>query len=553
MKIKEIRIKNFRSIKDATVNPARFNVLVGQNNHGKSNFFEAIEWFYSGKGNLDEIRHCDAEPNEHVEVEVVFDDVQAGILSIASEDNQKKLLNILGSSDEMKIKRSSESVKDRLFYNPAKDEWKKQPMGADPAFNNVIPRFEFIEATKNFKDVSAYKNTTPIGQMLSGLVSETLEKDPEYQAFVAQFEKLFGDQDSKVRQALNSLSSSVSKYLQEQFPDCTKINFSVTTPAFDEFLKNYTTELDDGVVTKADDKGDGMQRALMLSIIKAHADFRRSEALGRSFIFFIDEAELHLHPTGQRQLKKSLLDLTSGEGNDQVFMTTHSSVMIADGDRDVSQAFFRVSKEDRQTSIRKIGRTEKHAVVYDLLGGSPADILLPANFLIVEGPSEVAFYSEIIRRFYNDQPDIHILPANGDDEAQSQSMNSLNKAFAPLKAKPIYKERMVILCDQPDPEKLSRFNDFKQENGYLERNGQLFVLPCNGLEDYYPENLIAECTRTDKVKKSKWMANNITKEQFETEMPIMFSALSACWAKAYVTDIGPHTELIELALEVIEQ
>lgn len=552
MKIKEIRIKNFRSIKEVTVNPARFNILVGQNNHGKSNFIEAIEWFYNGKGNIEEIRHCDAASDEFIEVEVVFDDVQAGIPHISNETNQQKLRNILGESDEMRIKRTSEATKDRLLHNPVKNEWKKQPTGADAAFNNAIPRFEFIEATKNFKDVSAYKNTTPIGQMLSGLVAETLEKDPEYQVFVAQFEKLFGDQDSKVRQALNNLSSSVSGYLQEQFPDCTKINFSVTTPAFDEFLKNYTTELDDGVVTKADEKGDGMQRALMLSIIKAHADFRRNEALGRSFIFFIDEAELHLHPTGQRQLKKSLLDLTS-EGNDQVFMTTHSSVMIADGDQDLSQAFFRVSKEDRQTSIRKIGKTEKHAVVYDLLGGSPADILLPANFFIVEGPSEVTFYSEIIRRFYTDKPDIHVLPANGDDEAQSQSMNGLNKTFAPLKAKPIYKERMVILCDKPDPEKLSRFNDFKRENGYLEYNGQLFVLPYNGLEDYYPETLIATCDRTDKVKKSLWMAKNITKEQFETEMPVMFSALNSCWEKAYVSDHGLKTESIELALEVTEK
>ncbi|WP_168926775.1 ATP-dependent nuclease [Nitrincola schmidtii] len=553
MKIKAILIKNFRSIKDVVLTPSKFNILVGQNNHGKSNFFEAIEWFYNGKGDIFEIRHCDASSDEEVEVEIVFGDVQAGIAHITNEENQKKLRSILGDSDEMRVKRSSKSSKDRLIYDQSKSAWKKQPMGADSAFNNGIPRFEFIEATKNFKDVSAYKNTTPIGQMLSGLVAETLEKDTEYQAFVAQFERLFGDQDSKVRQALNGLSDSVSKYLQEQFPDCTKINFSVTTPAFDDFLKNYNTELDDGVVTKADDKGDGMQRALMLSIIKAHADFRRSEALGRSFIFFIDEAELHLHPTGQRHLKKSLLDLTTGDGNDQVFITTHSSVMIADGDQDASQTFFRVSKDDRQTSIEKITRTEKHTVVYDLLGGSPADILLPANFLIVEGPSEVKFYNSIISRFYTDKPDIHIMAANGDDEAQSQSMNGLNRVFVPLNAKPIYSDRLIVLCDKPDPEKQSRFDAFKKNNGHLERNNQLFLLPCNGLEDYYPPLLIANCTRKDKGKKARWMGENITQQQFESEMPIMAEALFACWRKAFFTDHRRETESIELQLEVTEQ
>jgi putative ATP-dependent endonuclease of the OLD family len=50
MYISKISVKNFRSIdfvENLELN--KFNVFVGQNNHGKTNFFEAIEWFYSGK------------------------------------------------------------------------------------------------------------------------------------------------------------------------------------------------------------------------------------------------------------------------------------------------------------------------------------------------------------------------------------------------------------------------------------------------------------------------------------------------------------------------
>lgn len=54
-----------------------------------------------------------------------------------------------------------------------------------------------------------------------------------------------------------------------------------------------------------------MQRALMLSIIQAYADFRRErEMAGKNFLFFIDEAEIHLHPTAQRNLKEALLSLS---------------------------------------------------------------------------------------------------------------------------------------------------------------------------------------------------------------------------------------------------
>lgn len=117
--------------------------------------------------------------------------------------------------------------------------------------------------------------------------------------------------------------------LEKQFPDCTKVKFEVTQPIFEDLLKNFETSVDDGVETLASEKGDGMQRALMLAIIQAYAEFRKqNEDIGKSFLFFIDEAELHLHPTAQRKLKNVLLELC--EGLDQVFINTHSSVLVAD-------------------------------------------------------------------------------------------------------------------------------------------------------------------------------------------------------------------------------
>ena len=87
------------------------------------------------------------------------------------------------------------------------------------------------------------------------------------------------------------------------------------------------------------------------------------------------------------------------------------------------------------------------------------------------------------------------------------------KVFDPLTAREIYKNKLIILCDQPDVNKLPRFNQFKANNSYLEENNQLFVLDVNGLEDYYPSNL--ECTYSSPRKKTKiaeWMCNEITQE-----------------------------------------
>ena len=49
MRIAKLVVENFRSIKKVELELDQFSIFVGQNNHGKTNLFEAIEWFYNAK------------------------------------------------------------------------------------------------------------------------------------------------------------------------------------------------------------------------------------------------------------------------------------------------------------------------------------------------------------------------------------------------------------------------------------------------------------------------------------------------------------------------
>lgn len=534
MKISKIHIENFRSIKTADIEASDFNVFVGRNNHGKTNIFDAIEWFYSGKGDLNELRTVDAEADAEIVVEITFTNVQEGINHISNEENQTKLKNILKESDAMRLRRTSKTGKDRFLWNPEKQEWKKQPCGVDTAFNNCIPRFEFVEATKHLKDVSGCSTKSPIGQMLGGVLTEILEKDQTYRDFRKAFETLFQSEGSGIQAKLKELSGQVKGHLQQQFPDCNAVRFAVEEPQFDDLLKNFSTKVDDGVETDATKKGDGMQRALMLAIIKTHADFRRQDALGKAFIFFIDEAELHLHPSAQRQLKSVLVELS--QSVDQVFINTHSSVLIVDEHE--RQNIFCVDKSEGTTAISKLSEVGKQDVVYQLLGGNPADLLLPANFLIVEGQSEQLFLERVVGRLYADKPIIQIVPALGDHERQEKSMEGINLVFKPLAMRPIYKMKLAILCDKSHADKQANFDLFKAQNAHLEQNGQLYVLPVDQLEDYYPKRpewtIPQNPTGKQKKKWAKKIGNEITKEEFENSMPVVLAALTATWEKAYV-------------------
>ena len=532
MKISRLIIQNFRSIKSVDIEPNTFNIFVGRNNHGKSNIFEAVEWFYSGKGEIESIKRAGAGAEEDVLVEVEFSGVKASIGHISNADNQKKLANANGGLDTLRVRRTSKDARNRYVFNVGEDKWQKQFAGVDSAFNNCVPRFEFVLTDKSLKEVTAFKSTTPIGQMLSSVVSEALEKDEKYLAFKATFEELFQSPGSSVRKLLQETSERVRSHLMLQFPDCNSVEFKVEIPTLEEFLKSYTTTVDDGTPTDAQDKGDGMQRALMLAIIKAHADSRREDALGKAFLFFIDEAELHLHPTAQRQLKGALRGLA--DGVDQVFITTHSSVFLSDTQAD--QAEFVVEKEDGVTTVQPMTNRGRVRTVYDLLGGSPTDLLLPANFLIVEGPSEATFLELVCSRHYSDMPRIQIVAANGDDERQANYLAAMMKAYAPLSDSAIYRNKAVLLFDRPNgEEKERRLESFLAENPSINANGRAHILPTPTLEEYYPQTLRqGRAELRQKVKLAKFIGKNITRESFEAEMQVMHRALVACWEHAYV-------------------
>ncbi len=538
MKISRIKINNFRSIKEAEITPTSFNIFVGQNNHGKTNFFEAIEWFYVGKGDLDNIRFGRTGTDE-ISVEIEFSEIQDGIEKMRNEKNKTTIRERFGIYESIRIKRTSTLPKVRQIFNQEKEEWvERNPTGFDSAFNDFLPSFEYVNTQMKPMDMAKYGKTTPIGNMLAGVLSVILAKDPAYSRFKEEFDKLFTNPESQMRLELNKLSGQVRIYLEKQFPDTEQVVFEVSQPAFEDLLKNFETSIDDGVYTSADEKGDGMQRALMLAIIQAYADFRReNEETNKYFLFLIDEGELHLHPTAQRKLKNALLELA--QGGDQVLINTHSSVLVSDDTE--SQTIFKVEKIAKETSIVPIQANQKPQVVYELLGGSPADLLLPNNFFLVEGKSEYEFLSRVIARFYGAKKKIQIIYAEGDHERQRQTMDGINKVFVPLHANPVYKERLVILCDTPNPTRVADFNQFKSSYAYLEKNDQLAVTPHQHLEEYYPapwKKTTEECQTLGADKNAKLLlareaGDGITQAQFETDMPVMFSALTHCWNKSY--------------------
>jgi putative ATP-dependent endonuclease of the OLD family len=550
MKITRIKIENFRSLKKVEFATTDFNIFVGQNNCGKTNFFEAIEFFFNGVGrgaNLDDLKFKRVAANE-ILVEVEFSGAINGAENMQHVANRTKIETALNSSDTVVFQRTSGNPTKRTML--VNGNVVTPGTGFDAALNDFLPKFEYISTKHYYDAVAKYSKTTPIGIMLSGVLNTILQTNQQYREFQAKFAELFEDDDSEIKAEFEAIGEKVKVHLEKQFPDTTKVKFEVSAPIFDDLLKSFSTSIDDGVETSAEEKGDGMQRALMLAIIQAYADFRKeNDDLGKSFLFFIDEAELHLHPTAQRNLKNVLHILS--QDTDQVFINTHSSVFVADNYP--NQSILKVEKTSGETEIDITSDLDKPYVIFELLGGSPSDLLLPKNFLIVEGQSEFELLTRVIKRFYSDKPVIQIVKANGDIDQAERSINAIEKVYSPLDTS-IYQNKLVLMLDQPSSQTTGGVQAFRQTYRHLDRNSQIFILPLRDIEQCYPNqvcpiytnwqksqtDLDAVNARGEKIitgKKKKQLAKhvgaNISQQQFETDLNVCFDALTKCWDLAF--------------------
>ena len=523
MNISKIIVKNYRSIKAVEIKLSKFSIFVGQNNHGKTNFFEAIEWFYNARSTQED-EYFNRDPHNKISVQLFFEGVvDSDIEKLKTNANKTKIRNLLNGAKKFSVLKTSSNHKRRYIVN---GEDKGNPQGLDAAINEFLPKLEYINTKIRLEDVSSYKARNPIATMLSGVLSTIIADSEEYDNFKKQFATLFEDEKSEVRKELNKLGSKVEIYLRKQFPDGTSVKFKVNPPQFNDLLKSFDTTVNDGVETKAEDKGDGMQRALMLSIIQAFADYRRQKSGGGQFLFLIDEAELHLHPSAQRLLKTALLDISK---TDQVLINTHSSVFIVDKHK--NQQIFKVEKNNKITSIKLVDAIDRVNVIFDLLGGSPADLLLPRNFIIVEGRSEFEFLNIIIKNFYPQKyTGIKIIYAGGDIDEQKQNLHAIHKLLVPItdSDNPIYRDKVIVLVDKPNKQQEKKYRDFQEGYPYLFKNGQVFELPTETLEAYYPYPYArnkGEIENDQKVEYAKHVAQNITQKQFENKMTVIYEAL----------------------------
>ena len=340
MKIKTIKIKNWRSIKDIEFEAQNLMVIIGQNNHGKSNILSALLFFFG------EIKAQDLDFNSGSSD--LFVQIKFTELDDADKVTFKKYLS---SEYEIVVRKSAYlggSFEYKGYIENPNDEWLQEAnagayttrdlasslpfhpyipssgrinkqdiidaqnlyiqnnreniqftfepettnfMGLKSVAKGIFGDIYFIPAVKEASDDFSSKDTSVFGKLYGDIVSQMSEHNQDWKDTKEKLGALFStlnkldaqgavnaSRPSQLTDFENELATELSSWGAE-------IDIEVSPPDIETvFRANTQVWVNDGVRTDIKRKGHGLQRALTVALVhvvskKSKIDIENSESV----------------------------------------------------------------------------------------------------------------------------------------------------------------------------------------------------------------------------------------------------------------------------------
>lgn len=347
MFIKSLCIDNFKGYSgthninfntpDGSTEGSGLNILVGENNSGKSTIFEALDFIKEStkKDPASIVNKSDpATVFNNFSIEVTYTgNISSSVSAHVQAGKIRSFINNIyqiNNDEFFKVKRSwdvntPDDIKKINFWNE-NDQTYSNPSGIDAPFKKFYDN-NFIWADTNPSDESKFGASTICGSLLKEIALGHTNTQ-EYQTFQSSYHGLFNNPASQLRSKIAQIESMVQNVFSSQF-GLANISFSFEELQIENFFKTASIVIDDGVSVPMNEKGHGMQRAVALSLLQVYAEITSNvpnAAVSKPFYLFIDEPEICLHPTGQKKLLDALMLISKTK---QVFISTHSPYMLS--------------------------------------------------------------------------------------------------------------------------------------------------------------------------------------------------------------------------------
>lgn len=378
MKIKQLKLKNFRSfVNETQIDISDLNVIIGKNDIGKSSILEALDIFFNGKPDkndlsvnhdnskieltcifdsfMDEIILDDAvetnlkdefllNDNNFLEIKKIFSVSAAGAITeetviVCNYPDNEELLNLLskkrttlklqfaelGINTEGVNRNVSKELRNAIrnhFYPDGNITTALTEIKIDGKLDNEDNKKKIWSSLKNylplyslfFVDKPLNDQDSDIQDPMKEIVKEVLRRDNIAPLLIQLKEEI-------QLASTNLADQTIAKFneLDASLAETLRSSFN-REPTWDSIFK-LTLEDERGVPLNK--RGSGLRRLVLLSFFRAQIENRRTQN-APNIIYALEEPETSQHPDFQLMVVKALIELSETESA-QVLFTTHNS------------------------------------------------------------------------------------------------------------------------------------------------------------------------------------------------------------------------------------
>jgi predicted ATP-dependent endonuclease of OLD family len=397
MKVKTIKIQNFRSYKDEVeIEFGDLTAFVGKNDIGKSTVLEALDIFFNcGSGVIkldkdDVNKQALSEGNTETVISVCFEELPSSIVIDSTNETTLQAEYLLNSSGQLEIvKKYSNGGKEKVFVranhptgNDCKDLLLKKNTDLQKIIrdNSIICSNQTINAVMRAAIWQHYNSRLQLDNIdidvTKGDTKSIWDKLqtylPLYSLFQSDRKNSDGDSEvqdplkeavkqilndatlktrfdeiaTEVKNKLQDVATRTLAKIQEMNPEIAS-SLNPVIPATEslkwtDVFKNVSIAGDEDIPINK--RGSGVKRLILLNFFRAEAERRKTAENIPSIIYAIEEPETSQHTEHQKKLIKAFLDL-SNTTNTQVIITSHSAALV----KELQFQHLRLVKSDSTT------------------------------------------------------------------------------------------------------------------------------------------------------------------------------------------------------------
>jgi predicted ATP-dependent endonuclease of OLD family len=340
MKIKTVKIHNFRSIKEESFDLDAFSLLVGENNAGKTNVISALRVFYEEGGtkynDKKDFPKFDTDDKESwIELTFILSDEENELIKEEYKTAEKvlKVRRYFKSDDKERF----DSKNSNIFAYENGELSKNQFYGAKNISSAKLGSAIYIPEMSKTSDTLKLSGPSPLRDITNFVFKKIVSNSPSYSQLntaLEDFNKEFRVESEGDEFSLNSLVQDINEQISHWEID---FGFKISAIKPEDIVKNllnhYVTDrnLKDSEVD-IDNLGQGLQRHIIYTLIRLSSKYvdkktpKKKDFNPEFTLLLFEEPEAFLHPSQQEYLNLSLKRLSK---ENQILITTHSTTFVS--------------------------------------------------------------------------------------------------------------------------------------------------------------------------------------------------------------------------------